>query len=108
MIKIPFKRGDTFLVEATARQGATPQDITGWVIASHVRRGTTLVAALEVTIVDAAAGTYRLRKENTGADGTERWPVSDLECDIQYTTAAGQIVSTETFIIDMVKDITLP
>lgn len=100
-MRIPFKRGDTFLVEGTVSDGGTAQDITGWSIRSQLRFGQALVAELEVEYVNRVQGRYRLHK----ADTTD-WPAKLLLCDIEYTTAAGQIVSTETFEIDTKVDIT--
>lgn len=97
-----FKRGDTFLVEATLTNGGTPVDITGWTIRSQIRRNNQLIAALTVTITDAEAGKYTL--ESSGS--TSSWPVAQLRTDIEYTTDTGQIVSTETYYINCVEDIT--
>ncbi len=102
MVSIPFKRGDTFLVQGTVSQDSVAQDISGWAVRSQVRDGSTLVSELVVAITSAADGTYTLTKSDTTA-----WPVKTLSCDIQYTTASGQIVSTETFQIVVQADITL-
>lgn len=100
-MQIPFKRGDTFLLEGTVTQNSTPQDITGWTIRSQVRNGPVLVAALVVSYVDRTLGKYQLRFNNTA-----NWPVRTLQCDIEYTTSSGQIVSSETFDIEVAADIT--
>lgn len=93
-----FKRGDTFILEATVND-----DITGWNIKSQVRQGTHLVADLIVTVLSATptSSVYSLFLEDT-----TDWPVDRLMCDIQYTTDEGQIISTETFTIEVQKDIT--
>lgn len=100
-VTIPFKRGDTFLVEGSVSDNAVPVDLTGWTIRSQVRNGEALVADLGVTITNAAAGQYQLTKNDTTS-----WPVKDLSCDIEYTTDSGQIVSTETFTISCKADVT--
>ncbi len=101
--RIPFKRGDTFIIEAAVLSGAVAQDITGWTVRSQVRNGTTLVSELAVEYIDRAAGTYRLRENDTTG-----WPTKTLQWDIEYTTDAGQIASTETLEILVKPDITLP
>ena len=102
-VTIPLKRGDTFLLEATSQQGGTPQDLTGWAIRSQVRNGSNLVAELEVSFTDREAGSYRLA---CPASATQEWPVKALDCDIEYTSPAGQVVSTDTFKIDVKADVT--
>ncbi len=78
-------------------------DITGWTMVSQVRRsGKTLIDALDVTILDAAAGTFALTKDSVD---TQLWPVLELGCDIQFTRPTG-IISSETFIIKVEKDMT--
>jgi hypothetical protein len=105
MNRINFKRGDTFLLRASVNDGtedANPVDITGWTIRSQIRDGNTLVDTCTVTITDDAAGEYELLVEDT----TE-WPTRVLRCDIEYTTDADQITSTETFEICVIRDITI-
>lgn len=102
-VTIPFKRGDTFLVEASVSDGEDPQDLTGWTIRSHVRNRTTLVAELTVVVVDALLGTFRL---TCAPEDTALWPCKELDCDIEYTTASDQVVSSETFVIEVIEDIT--
>ena len=102
-VSIPFKRGDTFLVEATATAASVPQDLTGWSIRSQVRQGSTLVADLSVEYTNRPSGVFRL---SAPPALTQSWPVKVLSCDIEYTTASGQVVSTETFEIDCKGDVT--
>ena len=107
-MEIPFKRGDTFLIQGQVLNGVTPVDITGWSIRANVMSGNTLIANLEVEYVDRPTGLYRLRKNhNAVSQPTTGWPVRDLTCDIEYTTSAPQVVSTETFTIKMTKDETV-
>lgn len=102
-LTIPLKRGDTFVLEATAQQNGSPQDLTGWAIRSQVHNGSNLVAELDVSYTDRDAGRYRLA---CPASATQDWPVKALDCDIEYTSPAGQVVSTETFKIDVKADVT--
>lgn len=102
-VQVPFKRGDTFLIEAEVKIDGVVRDITGWVVKVQVRKGATLIAELDIEYTDRVNGLYRLRK-----DVTTDWGLGELSCDIQYTTDALQIISTETFIIACEADITLP
>lgn len=96
--KIPFKRGDTFSLEATA----IGEDITTWTIQSQIRDNSgTLISELDITKTDAANGKYTLTHDGS----TSSWPLKMLYCDIQYTVG-GVISSTETFRIEMIEDIT--
>lgn len=98
-MSVQIKRGDTFLVEGVVTTDGVAQDLTGWSVRCHVRRGSTLVQDLEVQWTNRAAGVYRLHCADTTA-----WPVGVLTSDIEYTTQSGQIASTETFEIEVIKD----
>lgn len=107
-IKIPFKRGDTFSLQCTVADSASAaQDITGWGIRAQVRDADVLVAELEALTIDAARGVYRLRKAHNAATApTSAWPVKVLAVDVEYTTDSGDVISTETFLIDCKADVT--
>lgn len=101
---IEIKRGDTFLVLGDVAINGVPEPITGWGIRSQVRdRKDVLLADVQVTVTDVGLGKYTLRHDDTTA-----WPVGMNYCDVEYTTDAGQVISTETFEILVKKDITLP
>jgi len=95
--KLTFKRGDTFTIQCNIEL-----DITGWLIESQIRSGDKLITVLELELVNPLTGIYKLKHVDT-----KLWPVGELQCDIQYTTNTGQIISTETFIIEVMKDITI-
>lgn len=100
MQKLPFKRGDSFSLLCTV-----DGNVTGWTIASQIRTSAgALVATLTAAVTSASAdlSVYTL----TAPGPTTAWPIEDLRCDIQYTTGAGIIDSTETFVIQMVEDVT--
>lgn len=105
MVSISFKRGDSFILQNTVKIDNVVQDITGWQIESKIRQGSTFVDTLTVTKIDAINGVYQIKKTDTTA-----WPAStapkSLLMDIQYTLPSGQVVSTETFEIACVIDIT--
>lgn len=103
MITLNFKRGDTFVLQGQVTVADAAQNLSGWTVASQVRNGSTLLTTLSVSWVDQAQGIYRL----TGLPAsTAAWPVKMLACDIQYTSPAGQVISTETFGINCIADIT--
>lgn len=60
-----------------------------------------LVEELVSAITNANNGEYSLTAEDT----TE-WPLGILVMDIEYTDTLGFIHSTETFEIDVLKDVT--
>jgi hypothetical protein len=99
MESIPHKRGDTFLLTCT-----TDVPLTGYAIASQVRdKSFKLISQLTVDITQTTpTGIYTLSLPS----GTSSWPVGTLECDVQYTNNAGVIVSTETFEINVIRDVT--
>jgi len=104
MQKIKLKRGDTLALSCTLADNGVAVDLTGWAVKAQLRTPDgALVNELTYTVVNAAAGQYAL--SSTGA--TTAWPVNTtLEGDIQYTSPAGVITSSETFQVQMVKDIT--
>lgn len=115
---IEWKRGDSFKVDELGmlvedangaltmmvngvQMKASPLDMTGWGVASQVRRKDTgdLVADLEMTWTDQATGKYSLQAKDTTA-----WPVTTLAWDVQFTDPAGFVTSSETQYIRMKKD----
>lgn len=103
MITLNFKRGDTFTVQGQVTVNDVAQDLTGWSVQSQVRNGTALLTQLTVTWVDQPGGVYLL---SATPAATAAWPVKTLSCDIQYTSPAGQVTSTETFAINCQADVT--
>jgi hypothetical protein len=114
---VTFKRGDHFAINIE-----TPtQDLTGWTVRSQVRRGSALVHELTVDdwtpnpggssfVLVALTPSVPLPGGGMSTPGilgaTDHWPVGELLCDIEYTGPTGVIVSTETFTIECVADIT--
>lgn len=96
--RLQFKRGNSFVLACQYKGGP----ITGWTIKSQIRKNGELIAELVTTIVDASQGTFKLEY----AGDTSDWPATSLSCDIRYTTASGQIISTETFLIEVQKQVT--
>ena len=104
---IQHKRGDTanWLLLLPEDEYADGYFI-GWEIAAELRtvRGK-LIAPLTATWTEPEADTRIIRLY---AEETTRWPIAKLECDVQFTrTSDGFIRSSETFIVDVVRDVTL-
>ena len=105
-ISIPFKQGDTFVLECTVKINNVVQDITDWTIASKVKLTSANFAdTLTVTKLDAANGVYQIKKQDTTAWPSGTTPKSIL-CDVEYTLPNTQIISTETFTIACVSGVT--
>lgn len=101
MKRIPFKRGDTFSLRCTL-QAEGVSDWSSWGLpAAQVRFRDALVSTLTAAWEDHAAGVYTLRD-----DSTQDWPVGDLLIDIQYTAPNGDRLSTQTFAVGCVADVT--
>lgn len=103
MVSIKFKRGDTFVLDGVVSEAGQVLDITGWTVKSQVRLGAQLLAELQVQYTDRPNGKYRLLADPVV---TATWPVNKILADVEYTTAAGQVVSTETFEVDCQMDVT--
>lgn len=104
MVKqITHKRGDTYKIAITVTEddNVTPINITDWTIRSQVRRRDTLIAELSFEITDGINGKYTLQCEDT-----TDWPLGKLFTDIEYTDLLGSVVSSETFEIYVIRDIT--
>ena len=104
MATITHKRGDTFELSCTLENQGVAVDITNFTITSQVRQpDDTLLQALTVTKTDAANGEFNLSA--TSAQ-TESWGVQTYLCDIEFIEGGGEVNSTRTFEISVLKDIT--
>jgi hypothetical protein len=104
---INFKRGDTFSLTCTRKDGSgSPINLTGYTITSTAKVGTSFSDVLTVTIINAAAGIFTLTET---AANTATWPISSdasiMYCDVQFVLS-GVVKSSETFIINVIEDIT--
>lgn len=107
MATVLFKRGDTFdqlllIPEATFEDGY----FLGWTVTSQLRRqtaGNPLIADLVTSWADVAAETRFLRLTNTNTTG---WPIGVQELDVQFEDTDGFVQSTETILVDVIKDVT--
>lgn len=101
---IRLKRGDSFVLALKVSSGEAPQDLTGWEIRSSIGSADGKVADLAVNIFDQTdpdnLGQYVLSgKSNT-------WPVGPLFFDIRYTTNTGEVITTETADVLLVRAVT--
>lgn len=100
---IKFKQGDTYIVSCQLTDDDDqPIDITNFDIRSQVRTPSNeLIAQLEITKTDSPLGMFEMEEADT-----QDWPAGCQFQDIEYTDDQGIIVSTQTFKIDVQKDIT--
>ena len=110
MEQLYHKQGDTFSLSCTWTDvNGDPIDLSTYAIKSQVRSfsDTPFEDDLSVAILVAANGTFSV----TGsATQTSLWPVTTgqykrLYCDIQFTQG-GVIISTDTFEIIVLREIT--
>lgn len=101
MTAIQHKRGDTFSIECiyTDSKGKA-LSLNGVTVKSQVRnQADRLMGELEFIPVDLANGKYILQNNKT-----EKWTLGCLLFDIEYILSDGRKTSTETVVIDCIKD----
>ena len=104
MATITHKRGDTFDLSCTLENDGVAVDITNFTITSQIRTADeALLQALTVTKTDAAAGAFALSA--TSAE-TETWNPATYDADIEFIESSGEVNSSQTFTIAVIKDIT--
>ncbi len=101
-----FTRGDTFEFygPVTLTVNGTPTtDLTGYTALSQVRTASgKLVDNLDVTFDSVSPAVIRLAAPGP----TTSWPVGAAAIDIQFTSPAGRIISTESAAIEILRDVT--
>lgn len=85
-----------------AYDDATVMDITGWVISSQIRWCGKLIDTFGVDVSQATVGMFTLQ---AASSQTQLWKPRKHEVDVQFSRVSGK-VSSETFILDIQKDIT--
>jgi len=103
MASISHKRGDTLEWVVTLTQDGSAVDISGWTISSDVRNGDTLIQSLTVAITDGANGVFSLSATPTE---TASWTLGTHSVDIELIDDSDFVVSSSTFTLTLVKDIT--
>ena len=102
MAKLTVKRGDTLRIECTwTDESGNPVNITGMSIAAQLATKTT-PTDLTVTIVDGPSGRFDL---SLTATQTAAIAIDTYDIDVEFTDGA-EVISTETFQVQFVKDIT--
>ncbi len=103
-MRLEIKRGDTLDLQCACTVDGVAVDLTGWSVACQLRGpGGEVVHAFEPVITDAAAGQFRLRALPAK---TATWPTGTLTGDIQYTDPSGRVMSTRTFTLPCLEDVT--
>jgi hypothetical protein len=103
-MSITHKRGDTFEIIVDFTINGQAQDITGWQIRSQIRdMRKVLLKELDITPIDLAAGQFSL---NATAAETRDWQPAAYQCDIEFTNPDGFVVSSSTFSVSVVRDVT--
>lgn len=77
-------------------------DISGWVISAQLRRFTNLVSDFTINMDYANIGRFTL---TCPASETQMWKPVTHQCDIQFERGVGK-VSSETFLVEVEKDVT--
>lgn len=104
MTTITHKRGDTFELLSTVENEGVAVDITNWTIASQARSDDdTILQTFTITKTDAANGVFTV---GATATQTEAWALGNYSMDIEFIDASGEVNSTETFTLSVLRDIT--
>ncbi len=93
---ISFKVGDTFKLSGqlvSDQVANTPVNITGYTIRSQLRNDAALIQSMTVSITDAVNGRYTVSATPVQ---TAAWPVGNARMDIEFTTNAGDVMSSDT------------
>ena len=104
MATLTLKTGDNIEWVCTMNESGIAADITTWTIGCEVDQSDgTLVLAMTVTKTDPTNGIFSL---TATALQTASFPVGDLLVDVQILDDSSITVSSETFNLTMVQDIT--
>jgi len=103
---LKHKIGDTLTLAGTVTL-TDVSDFTGWTIASQFRQSGSdaLLPGVAAAWVsqDTSTGTYTI---SATAANTATWVPCDAVCDVQFTDPSGGVTSTDTFTIEIVRDVT--
>jgi hypothetical protein len=101
---ITHKRGDTFEVIVNFTLNGQPQDLNGWQLRSQIRAANkALLKELDIVVIDEAAGVFSL---NCPASETVNWTPAPYQCDIEFIDPSGFVVSSDTFAVNVIRDVT--
>jgi hypothetical protein len=106
---IVHKRGDTFERTCTYKRGGALFDLTGTTIVVTIETSCgTLVDTLSVVLAAQSGATLGQFTISKAYVSTESWPLGRHVADIQYTFPDGKRLSTRTFFVEVVEDVTPP
>jgi hypothetical protein len=101
---ITHKRGDTFEVITQFKLNGAPQSLVGWQVRAQIRDANkALLKELDVVLIDELGGVFSL---NATPAETELWAPVAYQCDIEFTDPFGFVISSETFRVSVIRDIT--
>jgi hypothetical protein len=104
MAAIKHKRGDSFELACTLENEGVAVNITNITITSQARGDDdALLQQMTVTKTNSANGEFAV---SATATQTESWGVGTYDCDIEFQESSGEINSSQTFQISVIKDIT--
>jgi hypothetical protein len=102
MSSVTHKQGDTFEWVVTLTDDQLPVDITSWGIRAQVRNNDTLIATLTITKTDPTNGVFTA---SATAAQTDTWTAGSHRCDIEFTDDNSVVLSTNTFEVNILEDI---
>lgn len=100
-----FKRGQSFAYAGQVLNDGVVMDFTGWTIAAQLRTSfrRELVQGLTAAFVNPATGIVSL---TATAEQTSAWPLQLLMLDIRLQSPAGQVVLSDTVMINVAEPVT--
>lgn len=102
MGSVTHKQGDTFEWIVTLTDDYLPVDITSWGIRAQIRNNDTLIATLTITKTDPTNGVFTA---SATAAQTDTWASGAHRCDIEFTDDNSVVLSTNTFEVNILEDI---
>lgn len=102
MSSVTHKQGDTFEWIVTLTDDQLPVDITSWGIRAQIRNNDTLIATLTITKTDPTNGVFTA---SATAAQTDTWAAGSHRCDIEFTDDNSVVLSTNTFEVNILEDI---
>jgi hypothetical protein len=103
-MRLEIKRGDTLDWQCTCTVDGVAVNLAGWGVACSLRGpGGGVVHEFVPVVTDASAGRFSLCATPSH---TAAWPVGTLVGDIQYTDPSGRVMSTRTFRLSCLEDVT--
>lgn len=100
-----FKRGQTFSYAGQILNNGAVMSFAGWQISAQLRSnyGRQLVQQLTTRFVDPGTGLVEISATD---EQTAAWPVQILVMDVRLEDAAGQVVLSDTLVINVVERVT--